>query len=82
MDMLQKNLKLAKEIEREWGWEWLKNKRFTKKEDEMLRRVYSTAPGIRGLNLKKLAERLGRHHTNVCRRARHLGLTNPRRKPL
>lgn len=59
----------------------LKGQNFTKEEDEIIRQVYLMSPSVRDLNLKKLAERLGRpHHSNISRRARELGLTSATRK--
>lgn len=50
---------------------------FTPEEDEIIRQWYSMSKGVRDLNLHQLAAILGReHHENVCRRAKHLGLTD------
>ncbi len=51
---------------------------WTEPELHELRRAYDAVAGSE-LNLETLARRLGRDKANVCRKARSLGLTNPRR---
>lgn len=59
----------------------LYGEKFSAEEDSIIRQVYSMSPGVRDLNLKKLAKVLNRpHHTNISRRARELGLTDPVRQ--
>ena len=55
--------------------------KFSPEEDAEIRKAYEQAGDMRSLDLKKLAEKLKRPtHTNVCRRARTLGLTKTSRK--
>lgn len=54
---------------------------FTLEEDIAITEAYRTAKGVRSLDLHALAAKLGRpHHSNICRRARELGLTDRVRK--
>lgn len=46
---------------------------------DLLRAAYSPDKPASAVNLTALALALGRHKTNVCRKARELGLTNQRR---
>lgn len=59
----------------------LYGEKFRPEEDAVITAAYKNSKNIRDLNLKKLAEELGRPtHTNVCRRARQLGLTMRNRR--
>jgi hypothetical protein len=68
----------------------MKNKRhggwrpgdWTEGELEILRDAYAGAAGYGAIRLNRLAARLGRHKSNVCRKARELGLTKRRRPRL
>lgn len=51
---------------------------WTEHEIDLLRRFYA-ASGSGPVGLKRAAKLIGRCHTNVCRKARQLGLTNRRR---
>jgi hypothetical protein len=56
--------------------------RWTEDEVAALRQLYAVAPANEMLNLDAFAKRCGRDKTNVCRKARSLGLTNQKRPEL
>lgn len=58
----------------------MKGQNFTQEEDDIIRRIYLMSPSVRDLNLKNLGKTLNRPHTNICRRAKELGLTSTTRK--
>ena len=47
---------------------------WSKEHEDILRAAYTAAGADGFVNLNEVAERLGRHKTNVCRKARELGL--------
>lgn len=57
----------------------LKGAYYTPDEDARIKEYYLTTPAG-SFDLQALADELGRPKTNMCRRARQLGLTNQRRK--
>ena len=58
----------------EWATDW------SEAEISLLKDWYETHSLNVGFDLDSLAEKLGRHKTNISRKARQLGLTNARRK--
>lgn len=54
-------------------------RKWSREELQTLREWYWARPSGNKLELDKLALALGRHKTNVCRKARQLGLSNQRR---
>ncbi|MCF8009450.1 MAG: hypothetical protein K9K32_06760 [Halanaerobiales bacterium] len=56
------------------------NTKFTKKEIKKIKLTYENANFKDELNLDHLAEELNRPKTNICRKARQLGLTNGTKK--
>lgn len=57
-----------------------KTSEWSESEVAALKELYAGATHNEQLDLQGLADTLGRHKTNVCRKARELGLTNQRRK--
>ena len=54
--------------------------KWTKSEEDWLMKIYIESKGIKNLDLKRVAEALGREDSNVCRKAKSLGLTDDFRK--
>jgi hypothetical protein len=58
----------------------LADRAWTPEDVAALRSRYEAHAGRRSLNIRELAAEMGRHRTNVSRKARELGLTDPKRR--
>lgn len=54
----------------------IKSTRFTEKEVEMIKELYLSGSGNGPINLNEFCEKIGRHKSTVCKKAKELGLTN------